>query len=83
MAKIRNFKLTVIDKLTRITSTSATLPDLMITNKREIINDLEVSSSQVADHELIAVIIRKPKVPVSRSFRCFKTYDQNHFCDIE
>lgn len=59
---IKNVKLTqVLYRLTRIASTSATLIDLMITNKQDIITSPEVVPSLVADHELISVILNISK----------------------
>ena len=51
---IKNVKLTqIVNKPTRITNVSATLIDLLITNKPEFISFSDVIPSPVADHELI------------------------------
>ena len=69
---ISNAKLTqVISKPTRITPTSATLIDLIITNKSQSI------LHSVADHELITVTVnlKKPKRPPTiKTFRDLTTY---------
>lgn len=52
----------------RITSASATLKDLMTTNKPDIITSLDVVHSPVADHELTSawLHISKPKKNIKR-----------------
>ena len=53
----------VINEPTRITPTSKTLLDVVITNAHEIISGSEVTASHLSEHELISVEIdlRKPK----------------------
>ena len=54
---IRDNKLTqIIDQPTRITSHSATLLDLIITNKPEMILSHEVVPHVIADHHLVSVV---------------------------
>ena len=69
---IKNNKLhQLIDKPTRYTSTSATLLDLVITNKPESVVHHDVVPHVIADHDLISVKVhlRKPKrIPVTRTF---------------
>lgn len=69
---ISNAKLTqVISKPTRITPTSATLIDLIITNKSQSI------LHSVADHELITVTVNLKKTkrpPTIKTFRDLTTY---------
>ncbi len=73
---IRNNKLTqIIDKPTRITSTSATLLDLIITNNPDIVLNHDVVPQVIADHDLISVQINvnKPKrQPIVRTFHHFR-----------
>lgn len=85
MTKIlRENKLTqIIDKPTRTTSHSATLLDLIITNKPEIILSYEVVPQVIADHDLVSVVInvRKPrKIPMIKTFHDMKHYDKDTFC---
>ena len=81
---IRDNKLTqIIDKPTRTTSHSATLLDLIITNKPEAILSHEVVPQVVADHDLVSVVVnvRKPKkMPVIKTFHDMKHYDKDTFC---
>ena len=81
---IRDNKLTqIIDKPTRITSHSATLLDLIITNKPEMILSNEVVPHVIADHHLVSVVInvKKPrKIPVIKTFQDMKHYDKDTFC---
>ena len=81
---IRDNKLTqIIDKPTRITSHSATLLDLIITNKPEMILSHEVVPHVIADHHLVSVVInvKKPrKIPVIKTFQDMKHYDKDTFC---
>lgn len=81
---IKNNKLTqIINKLTRVTATSSTLLDLVITNKPELINSWDVVPYEVGDHDLLSVTIdvSKPKRPaVVRTFRTLKNYSKDAFC---
>lgn len=83
---VRNVKLNqVIDTPTRITSTSATLIDLLITNRTEMIHAFDVIPSPVADHEMITINldIKKPKcTPIIRFFRTLANYSQNTLCNL-
>ena len=83
---IRNLNLKqVIDKPTRITRTSSTLLDVVITNNTEMIMKSDVEPGNVADHEVISAIIniRKPKhEPIIRTYRSHKDYSQNNFCNL-
>lgn len=74
----------IIDEPTRITSTTKTLLDVLITNNREIIVHSEVASCHLSDHELISVDIdvRKPKKKLNvKTFRSLKNYSQENFCN--
>lgn len=83
---IKNLNLKqMIDKATRITQTSSTLLDVVITNKSDMIASSNVFPSSIADHEHISVTInvRKPKkIPELRTFRSRKDYSQNIFCQL-
>ena len=75
----------IIDKPTRTTSTSATLLDLMITNKPDVIISQDVVPQVIADHDVISVVlnVRKPrKLPVVKTFRKLKNYDKDTFCSL-
>ena len=82
---VKNLKLEqLVTKPTRITPTSATLIDLMITNNKDMITSLEVSPSPIADHESISVSlnIKKPKrVPIVKTYRCLKNYSIEIICE--
>lgn len=73
----------MIRKTTRITSNFATLSDLIIiTNKPEIISDIELMPSPIADHELIYATLKlskRKRQPVYQTSRCLKNYNPNHF----
>ena len=81
---IKNNKLTqIIGKPTRITPTSSTLLDLVITNKPDTICSWDVIPHEIADHDLISVAIdvSKPKrSPVIRTFRHLGDYSKKKFC---
>ncbi len=81
---IRDNKLTqIIDKPTRTTSHSATILDLIITNKPEVVISHDVIPQVIADHDLVFVVIdvRKPrKIPVIKTFHDVKQYDKDTFC---
>ena len=83
---IKTLSLTqIINQPTRITPTSSTLLDLLITNNNEFIDNSNVSPSPVADHEMISVVIniRKPKPsPQTITYRCHKNYNANDFCEL-
>ena len=77
---VSNLKLhQLITKPTRITSDSATLIDLFITNCKEMVLESDVIPSPVGDHEaiLVSLNLRKPKKqPIFKTFRCLKNYPQ-------
>ncbi len=83
---IRNNKLTqIIDKPTRITSTSATLLALIITNNPDLVLNHDVVPQVIADHDLISVQInvKKPKrQPNVRTFCHFRDYSKDIFSSI-
>ena len=69
----------LINQLTWITQSSASLIDLMITDNKNMIMLLDVLPGPVADHEAIAVTlnIKKPKrPPIFKTFCCLKSYSQ-------
>ena len=83
---VKNLKLEqLINQPTRITQSSTSLIDLMITNNKNMITLLDVLPGPVADHEAIAVTlnIKKPKrPPVFKTFRCLKNYSQETLCNL-
>ena len=83
---INNLSLTqLIKKPTRITANSATLIDLIITNKKDFIVDVDVLSCSVADHELVTVTInvrKEKRTPSTKTFRSLEYYSQNIFCQL-
>ena len=77
--------LQLINKPTRITPLSATLLDVIITNKKESIVHYDCLLSTLADHDMIIsnFNISKPKRPkVKKTFRTMATYDKDNFCEI-
>ena len=81
---IENNNLTqMVDKPTRVTPTSSTLLDLVITNKPDVIHSCDVVPQEIADHDLISITvdISKPKrQPVVRTFRHLGKYTKDAFC---
>ncbi len=72
-------------KPTRITPTSATLIDTIITNKSESVLRSGALPCPVADHELTTAIInlRKPKrVSTNKTFRDLKDYSPDVICNF-
>ncbi len=85
MTKIMKIcKLTqLVNKPTRVTHTSSTLLDLVITNKPNNVLSCDVVPHEIADHDLTSIIvdIRKPKkLPVVRTFRHLGNYNKDDFC---
>ena len=75
----------VIEKPTRITETSKTLIDVLITNKNEMIVHTDVVPCPVADHELVCACINlsKPKrIPETKTYRCLKDYSPEILCNL-
>ena len=83
---ITNNNLTqIIDKPTRVTPTSATLLDLVITNKPDLILTHNIVPQIIADHDLVSVQvdISKPKrQPVTKTFRHLGKYSQETFSSL-
>ena len=83
---ITNLKLEqLVSKPTRITSNTATLIDLMITNNKSMIAELDILPSPIADHEAISVLlnIAKPKrLPIFKTYRCLKNYSTDVICNL-
>ncbi len=74
----------IIDVPTRITSTSATLLDLIITNNRDSILAKSVVPQLISDHDLIGikVNITKPRrLPQIKTFRQLKHYNKDIFSE--
>ena len=82
---IKTNKLTqLINKPTRITPNSATLIDVIITNKPDILINTEVIPHPIADHELISATlnITKPKFPRKiKTIRELKNYSSDTLCN--
>ncbi len=80
---IKSNKLTqIIDKPTRVTPTSSTLLDPVITNKPDTIYSCDVVPQEVADHDLISITVDicKPKrLLVIRTFRHLGDYTKENF----
>ena len=74
----------IIDKPTRITATTQSLLDVIITSTSDKIVDFQVLPCQIGDHELISATIdlKKPKCePKYRTFRSLRNYSQVLLCD--
>lgn len=75
----------LITQPTRITSTSSTLLDVILTNKSDSVIHSDTTPCPVGDHELISVTIdlHKPKrQPTVITFRQLKHYSPETFCNI-
>jgi len=75
----------IIDKPTRITENTSSLLDLIITNRPDIIIHFDVIPCHVADHELITMTLNIKKTkrpPVIKTFRDFKHYNPQSFCEL-
>ena len=74
-----------IEKATRITETSESMIDLIISNRIDYVKEWEVEPCVVADHELISAVINiaKPKrQPEYRTYRCQSNYSPNDLCNL-
>ena len=75
----------IIEKPTRITETSKTLIDVLITNRKDMILQTDVVPCPVADHELISACINitKPKrVPEMKTYRSLENYSADIICNL-
>lgn len=75
----------LIDKPTRITQSSATLLDVIITNNPTLVINTDVIPSAIADHDLITltVNISKPKhTPVLKTVRDLQEYTPDTLCSL-
>ena len=75
----------LINKPTRIAPPSATLLDIIATNKPVSVIHSDSIPCSVGDHELVSVTInlRKPKrQPVVKSFRQMKNYSPHILCNL-
>ena len=83
---IKNNGLTqMIKKPTRITSSSATLLDVVVTNRPNMIVNSDVYPCEIADHDLISVQINiaKPKrQPIYKTLRSMCVYNRDAFCNL-
>ncbi|XP_068750911.1 uncharacterized protein [Montipora capricornis] len=78
-----SFNLTqLIRQPTRITESSATLIDVILTSHENLTTDTQVMPSSISDHDLIYVVLKikrqRPK-PVYITTRSFKNYQQDAF----
>lgn len=77
---IKNNRLVqLIDVPTRVTATSATVLDLVVTNNPDSVLGKEVVPNFISDHDLISIMINitKPRrKPIIKTFRQFKNYDK-------
>lgn len=74
----------MIDKPTRITPQSATLLDILVTNRPDTLLNKDVIPSNIADHDIITatVNISKPKrPPLIKTFRHLGAYSKDTLCD--
>ncbi len=75
----------LINKPTRVTPTSATLLDVIITNKPDIALNTDVVPHPIADHDLISVTlnISKPKFPRNiKTIHELKNYSGDALCNL-
>jgi len=73
----------VINKPTRITETSKTLLDVIITNNPDIISSSDVVKTHISDHDLIFAqinVIKPKREPEVKTFRSLSTYSKEVFC---
>ncbi len=84
----KNNKLSkLIDKPTRVTCTSATLLDMIITNRPNLVLTQSVVPQVISDHDLISIKanFRKPKrQPDSKTFRHLDKYEyyKDTLCEL-
>ena len=74
----------IINEPTRITPTSRTLLDVIITNKVDIVLSSVVSSCNFSDHDMIfaEINIEKPPKQIEiKTFRSLKNYSSEAFCN--
>ena len=83
---MRDVKFTqMIDSPTRVTANSATLLDIVATNKPDSVIHSDCEPCPIADHDLVTVSIdiNKPKkTPIIKTFRQLKNYDPKGMCNI-
>ncbi len=75
----------LIDKPTRTASCSATLIDLIVTNRPALALSNDVIPCPIGDHDLITVTLNvsKPKrQPIVKTFRQLKNYSSDVFCNL-
>lgn len=75
----------MIKKPTRITDSSATLIDIVVTNKPDSVLHSDATPCPVGDHELISITIdlRRPKrEPFIKTFRQLRSYSPDLLCNL-
>ena len=73
----------VVDRPTRVTSTSKTLLDVLITNNEDMVLSCDVLNAHISDHDIVKakLNLRKPKrEPVIKTFRSLRNYSKETFC---
>ncbi len=83
---IRSSKLSqLIEEPTRVTPTSASLLDLVITNSPNLVINKDVVPQVIADHDLISIFVNisKPKrKPLMKTFRHLGSYSSDILCTL-
>lgn len=83
---IKNSKLIqLIDIPTRVTATSATVLDLVITNNQDLVSGKDVVPNFISDNDFISIRINitKPRrKPITKTFRQFKNNDKIPFSNL-
>ena len=75
----------LIETPTRVTTTSSTLIDVIITNRRDSVLSLKNTPCSIADHNIITAFInvKKPKrAPITCTYRSMKNYSKDRFCEL-
>ena len=75
----------LIETPTRVTTTSSTLIDVIITNRRDSVLSLKNTPCSIADHNIITAFInvKKPKrAPITCTYRSMKNYSKERFCEL-
>ena len=79
----RMFNLTqTVSSPTRVTDSTATLLDVIITTNANQIREVKITESSVSDHDLVYAVVRLKKQrskPVYITTRCFKHYQPEAF----
>ena len=74
----------LIEKPTRITSTSKTLLDVIITNRKDLVLSSDITTCNYSDHDIISTVVdidKPPKLRETKTFRTLKDYNKEIFCN--